>query len=40
MLHARRLALPHPTTGEPLVIESPIPEDFAAVLASLRRRWE
>jgi len=40
MLHARRLALPHPTTGEPLVIESPIPEDFAAVLAGLRRRWE
>jgi RluA family pseudouridine synthase len=38
MLHARRLALPHPTTGEPLVIESPIPADFASVLASLRRR--
>ena len=38
MLHACRLALPHPTTGEPLVIESPIPADFASVLASLRRR--
>ena len=36
MLHASRLALPHPTTGKPLVIESPIPADFAAVLAALR----
>jgi hypothetical protein len=37
MLHAWRLALPHPITGKPLVIESPIPADFVAVLASLRR---
>ena len=36
MLHARRLALPHPLTGEPLVIESPLPADFEAVLARLR----
>jgi RluA family pseudouridine synthase len=36
MLHARRLALPHPSTGEPLVIESPLPADFEAVLARLR----
>jgi 23S rRNA pseudouridine1911/1915/1917 synthase len=36
MLHARRLALPHPLTGEPLAIESPLPEDFAALLARLR----
>jgi 23S rRNA-/tRNA-specific pseudouridylate synthase len=36
MLHAWRLALPHPTTGQPLVIESPIPADFAEVLVRLR----
>jgi RluA family pseudouridine synthase len=36
MLHARRLALPHPVTGEPLVIESPLPPDFEAVLKRLR----
>jgi 23S rRNA pseudouridine1911/1915/1917 synthase len=36
MLHAWRLALPHPITGKPLVIESPIPADFADVLAALR----
>jgi 23S rRNA pseudouridine1911/1915/1917 synthase len=37
MLHASRLALPHPLTGQPLVIESPLPEDFAALLDRLRR---
>ena len=36
MLHARRLALSHPLTGQPLVIESPLPADFEAVLARLR----
>ncbi len=36
MLHARRLALAHPLTGDPLVIESPLPEDFVRVLARLR----
>lgn len=29
-LHAHRLALPHPVTGQPLVIESPLPADMAA----------
>ncbi len=38
MLHARRLALTHPLTGQPLAIESPLPEDFVAVLARLRAR--
>jgi 23S rRNA pseudouridine1911/1915/1917 synthase len=38
MLHAHRLALPHPLTGEPLAIESPPPEDFASLLARLRAR--
>jgi len=37
MLHALRLELPHPTSGTPLAITSPIPEDFAAALAALRR---
>jgi RluA family pseudouridine synthase len=36
MLHARRLALPHPLTGRPLVIESPLPEDMLTLLARLR----
>ena len=36
MLHARRLALPHPLTGRPLVIESPLPADMQALLARLR----
>jgi 23S rRNA pseudouridine1911/1915/1917 synthase len=36
MLHARRLGIPHPLTGEPLVIESPLPEDMLALLARLR----
>ncbi len=34
-LHASRLELAHPRTGEPLVVESPLPEDLAAVLAGL-----
>jgi len=38
MLHAWRLALPHPVTGEPLRLEAEVPPDFAAVLAERRRR--
>ena len=34
-LHAERLALDHPVTGEPLAFTSPLPEDLASVLASL-----
>ncbi len=37
MLHAVRLALPHPLTGKPLLVESKYPADFAATLAKLRR---
>jgi RluA family pseudouridine synthase len=37
MLHAFRLSLDHPTTGEPLTIESPHPQDFARLLEALRR---
>lgn len=38
MLHASRLALPHPLTGAPLVIESPWPEDFRRELEARRVR--
>jgi len=35
-LHAARLALRHPVTGERLVIEAPMPEDLARLLAWAR----
>lgn len=35
MLHAWRLSVPHPATGETLSFESPFPEDFKACLASM-----
>ena len=35
-LHATRLEFAHPTTGEPLSLESPLPEDFEGLLAALR----
>ncbi len=38
MLHASRLALPHPLTGAPLVIESPWPEDFRREIEARRSR--
>lgn len=37
MLHARVLAFVHPVTGEGVRVESPLPEDFRAALAALRR---
>jgi 23S rRNA pseudouridine1911/1915/1917 synthase len=36
-LHARRLTLNHPVTGEPLVFEAPIPDDLQRLLTDLRR---
>ena len=36
MLHARKLGFPHPRTGEPVVAESPLPEDFSRLLETLR----
>jgi 23S rRNA pseudouridine1911/1915/1917 synthase len=36
-LHAWRLSLPHPVTGEPLLIEAPVPKDFEVALKYLRR---
>lgn len=35
-LHAWRLALTHPLTREPMQWESPLPDDFAALLRALR----
>ncbi len=37
LLHAFRLTLTHPTTGERLTFEAPLPEEFGHVLALLRR---
>lgn len=36
MLHAHRLAFPHPITGAPVSFEAPLPEDFLAVIGALR----
>jgi 23S rRNA pseudouridine1911/1915/1917 synthase len=36
MLHAHRLRLRHPSTGEPMTFESPPPADFDAFWASLQ----
>ena len=36
-LHARRLAFAHPLTGEPLVLESPLPEDLQQFLHEMER---
>jgi 23S rRNA pseudouridine1911/1915/1917 synthase len=36
MLHAWKLAFAHPRTGELMRLESPLPEDMASVLESLR----
>lgn len=35
-LHARRLALTHPTTNEPIEFVAPLPDDMTAVLEELR----
>jgi len=37
LLHAFRLALDHPRTGERMVFTAPLPEDFAAILEKLRK---
>lgn len=36
-LHSARLAFAHPTTGERLAVESPLPEDLARALEAARR---
>jgi 23S rRNA pseudouridine1911/1915/1917 synthase len=37
-LHAVRLALDHPISGDRLVCEAPLPEVFEKLLLALRRR--
>jgi 23S rRNA pseudouridine1911/1915/1917 synthase len=37
MLHARRLALEHPATGETLDLSAPLPEDMTDLLQFLRK---
>jgi 23S rRNA pseudouridine1911/1915/1917 synthase len=34
-LHAAKLSLDHPRTGEPLTFQAPLPEDMAELLAVL-----
>jgi hypothetical protein len=36
-LHAARIAFQHPTGGAMLEIEAPLPRDFRATLAQLRK---
>ena len=36
-LHAEKLTLNHPTTGERLSIEAPLPKDLGVVLKQLRK---
>ncbi|HBH6538932.1 TPA: RluA family pseudouridine synthase, partial [Enterococcus faecium] len=36
-LHAKLLGFTHPTTGESLVFEAPLPELFADTLKKLRK---
>jgi len=36
MLHAWRLAFPHPITGARIAVEAPVPEDFSKVMRRLR----
>lgn len=38
MLHAWRLAFPHPLTGARIAVQAPPPQDFAQVRAALRAR--
>ncbi len=37
MLHAARLAFPHPCTGVPVVCEAPLPTDMQSLIEALRR---
>ena len=38
MLHARALSFPHPRTRTPLTVAAPLPEDFLACIAALKRK--
>ncbi len=36
MLHAKTLSVTHPITGEPLILNAPLPENFQSILESLQ----
>ena len=36
-LHAARIRLHHPVTGEPMTVEAEVPKDFGLALKNLRR---
>jgi 23S rRNA pseudouridine1911/1915/1917 synthase len=38
MLHSQRLTLDHPTSGERMIFEAPLPEDMARVLDALKEK--
>ncbi len=38
MLHAWKLRITHPGSGEPLLLEAPLPDDMAGLLEQFRRR--
>lgn len=40
MLHAETLSFAHPTSGEAMCVEAPMPEDFARVLEGLREHHQ
>lgn len=40
LLHAQRLELTHPSTGERMAFTAPLPVDFAEILQKLCRRYE
>lgn len=38
MLHAEKLTLRHPITGEQMTFQAPLPEDFRQILDALSRK--
>jgi 23S rRNA pseudouridine1911/1915/1917 synthase len=40
LLHAQKLILTHPRTGERMTFEAPLPDYFVAVLETLEKREE
>ncbi|MEE2640470.1 MAG: RluA family pseudouridine synthase [Planctomycetota bacterium] len=39
-LHARKLSITHPNTGEKITVEAPVPADMSAVIQFLRQEFE
>ena len=40
MLHAQKIRLPHPVTGEEIEVEAPAPEDFRQLLKTLKETYQ